>query len=83
MTSWLMANEQMKPMVKAYINSVLTTPYLMDQLLALSAMHLSTVHLDRSDSYCHQATQLQNRALTLFNRAKEKVSDENCIPVCW
>lgn len=66
-------------MVKTVVESVLCTPYLMDRVLAMAAVHLSTISLDRRDFYCHQATQLQTRALTLFNAAQASVPDENCL----
>lgn len=79
MTNWLMVTEEMKPLAQAYIDSALNTPYLMDQLLAVSSLHLSTVHVDRSDLYHRMSAELQTRALTLFNRAKEDISDENIV----
>jgi hypothetical protein len=51
----------------------------MDQVLAIAALHLSTIRLDRRDFYGHQATQLQTRALTLFNAAQADVPEENCL----
>ncbi|KAK3692818.1 hypothetical protein B0T22DRAFT_495841 [Podospora appendiculata] len=45
----------------------LQEPYLMHQVLALSARHLSVLRPDREDFYHNQAIYLQTRALTLFN----------------
>lgn len=44
-------------------------PYLMDEFLAFSALHLSTLHDDPpvKSRYRQQAAQLQTRALTQFN----------------
>ncbi|KAK3333778.1 hypothetical protein B0T19DRAFT_459222 [Cercophora scortea] len=45
----------------------LQEPYLMHQVLALSACHLSILRPDHEAFYHNQAIQLQTRALTLFN----------------
>lgn len=62
-------------------NSAVSAPYLMDELLAFSALHLSTTQAMEADKvrYRRQATELQTRALALFNEAKLNVCDENCM----
>lgn len=55
------------------------TPCLMDQLLAVSAAHMSTVRLDRKEFYRNEATLLQTRAVASVNAAQFDVSDDNCI----
>jgi hypothetical protein len=61
--------------------SAISEPYLMDELLAVSALHLSTLTSDAVEKkrYHHQAAQLQTRALTVFNTTRPAVGDENCI----
>lgn len=71
---------QIRPMIDIAIDSAATAPYLLDQLLALSALHLSTKDTSNSSQYHYQATELQTRALGLFNRAKDANSDSNCMP---
>jgi hypothetical protein len=58
-----------------------TAPYLMYEMLALSAQHLSLVSPAREEYYKNQAMRLQNRSITLFNAtiAREKVTPDNCI----
>ncbi|KAK6346116.1 hypothetical protein TWF730_010447 [Orbilia blumenaviensis] len=66
-----------------YIQHGLSTPYLIHQMLAMSALHLSTTFTDpQKINYYHSyATGLQNRALSLFNQANPvlEVTSSNCI----
>jgi hypothetical protein len=52
-----------------YIDRAMTTPYLMHQVLAMSALHLSIIRPERSKFYHDHATGLQARAIALFNAA--------------
>ncbi|KAH7308972.1 hypothetical protein B0I35DRAFT_441113 [Stachybotrys elegans] len=56
-------------------------PYLMDELLALSAAHKSTQAPETRFLYATEATRLQTRALEALNRLKPQVSAENCMPM--
>ncbi|KAH7131056.1 hypothetical protein EDB81DRAFT_807864 [Dactylonectria macrodidyma] len=58
----------------------LQAPYLMNELLAIAALHLGHLHPGRLD-YQQHATALQTRALSSFNDAKEDVSAATCIPM--
>ncbi|RVD87285.1 uncharacterized protein DFL_001527 [Arthrobotrys flagrans] len=66
-----------------YIHHSLSTPYLIHQMLAMSALHLSTTVTDRQkiNHYHSYATGLQNRALSLFNQANPvlEITSSNCI----
>lgn len=57
------------PLLRVVINSALSAPYLMDEILAFSALHLSTVSHRRNEKheYSLQALELQTRALQHFN----------------
>lgn len=68
----------------------LSTPYLMHQMLSLSALHLSIIqppgerqeqqqHQRRRAFYRDQAAQLQSRAISMFNSAKAEATDDNCV----
>ncbi|OBT64504.1 hypothetical protein VE03_05361 [Pseudogymnoascus sp. 23342-1-I1] len=58
------------------IQYAITTPFLMDQLLAISAAHMSTLCPQQRDFYREEATRLQTRALYLFNsERKSQISD--------
>lgn len=66
--------------VDTLIRTAMSEMYLMDELLALSALHLSTLAPDAAEKQrcCHQAAQLQTRALTRFNMARPAVNEDNC-----
>ncbi|KAK1143703.1 hypothetical protein N8T08_006103 [Aspergillus melleus] len=49
------------------INHGLSTPYLLNELLALAALHLGVLRKDRKDYYRHHSAQLQNHALQLLH----------------
>jgi hypothetical protein len=68
-------------MIAIFTREALTTPYLMDELLAYSAAHKSTLDQETRDFYATEATRLQTRALTLYNSVRPEVSDETCLPM--
>ncbi|TFB04736.1 hypothetical protein CCMA1212_003291 [Trichoderma ghanense] len=60
------------------VQCALASPYLMDQILALSAAHMSTIRQGQQQrNFRNQATELQTRALTLFNRSEVGISKQN------
>jgi len=63
------------------MKAALSAPYLMQEVLALSALHLSVLHPAQREFYHHQASGLQTRALTMFNASHLEVDAENCIPI--
>jgi hypothetical protein len=63
------------------IKAALSAPYLMQEILALSALHLSVLYPAQREFYHHQASGLQTRALTIFNNSHLEVNAENCIPI--
>lgn len=80
---YIMAIEgAMGPILDIAVDSASTSPFLLHQLLAISALHLSSVvqEEDRKSFYHHHATNLQTRALEMFNEAKEGISDHNYLP---
>jgi len=66
-------------MLALFIREALTTSYLMDELLAYSAAHKSTLDKETRHFYTTEATRLQTRALTLYNSVRPEVSDETCL----
>jgi hypothetical protein len=64
-----------------YTKYALTTPYLMHQILATSALELSTRTTESRNFYREYATGLQNRALSLFNESNLvlEVTPANCV----
>ncbi|KAI1368522.1 hypothetical protein F5Y08DRAFT_296041 [Xylaria arbuscula] len=58
----------------------ITIPYLMDQLLAFSAAHMSILRPHQASFYREEATRLQTRALGLFNATTATVTQGNGLP---
>lgn len=54
-------------------------PYLMNELLSLSSLHLSIVRPGQRDFYRHHSTQLQSYALSSFNGSSSQINDTNYI----
>jgi hypothetical protein len=64
-----------------YAKYALTTPYLMHQVLATSALELSIRTASSRNLYHEYATGLHNRALSLFNESNPvlEVTEANCV----
>lgn len=60
---------------------VLNAPYVLNELLALAALHLSTLNSDQKSIYHRQATELQTHALSIFNQMAPEVNAETCVPL--
>jgi hypothetical protein len=69
--------------ISIYTKHAQTTPYLIHQILALSALHLSTMATVSREFYYKYATGLQARALAIFNEVNPvlKVTPVNSVPV--
>ncbi|PYH92636.1 hypothetical protein BO71DRAFT_329466, partial [Aspergillus ellipticus CBS 707.79] len=63
-----------------FIQKGLSTPYLMNEILALAALHLGLVHPSQKEYYHYHATQLQTHAISLFNSTIGDIDEEACIP---
>lgn len=63
------------------LKEVLSAPYLMNELLALAAIHLSTLSPDQQSFYRHQAKELQTHALSILNQMAPEVNTETCVPL--
>jgi len=63
------------------VKSGLSAPYLMHEILAIAARHLSILRPAQQEFYIHQATQLQTHAISLFNSTKPDVTADNCVPM--
>lgn len=68
---------QMQVMMPA----VLAVPYVMYQILALSALHMSHTNPSKADFHREEATALQIQALSLFNESGSEVTAETCAPM--
>lgn len=58
----------------------LSAAFLMNQLLAVSALHLSILQPQQRSYYHHHATQLQTHALADFNSLPTENVEEMCVP---
>jgi hypothetical protein len=56
-------------------------PYLVNELLSLSALNISIVRPEQRNLYRHHSTQLQNHALSSFNNLSSQINDENYISI--
>jgi hypothetical protein len=75
------AHAGLDAMLGLFITEAFTTPYLMDELLAYSAAHKSTLNQETRHFYATEATRLQTRALTLYNGTRLDLSQETCLPM--
>lgn len=76
---------ELEPVLQLAVREAFVWPYLMDQLLAVSAAHKSTLadgdsHSARSVLYRTEATRLQTRAVARLGHVSQcEISDENCV----
>jgi hypothetical protein len=68
------------PFQKLFKEAV-SAPYLMNELLALAAIHRSTLNPSEETFYLHQATELQTHALSILTAMKPQVNEETCVPL--
>ncbi|CAJ0538535.1 Ff.00g065960.m01.CDS01 [Fusarium sp. VM40] len=66
--------------VESALNNTRVAPYVLDQLLALSAPYLSTTAQVSQDLCLRYATELQTRELGHFFKTRENSSETNFIP---
>ncbi|PYI13262.1 hypothetical protein BO99DRAFT_447797 [Aspergillus violaceofuscus CBS 115571] len=66
--------------LETIIQASLSTPYLMHELLALAALHLSLVRPSQGRYYHTQATQLQCQAIALFRAREEDLNAATSLP---
>lgn len=63
------------------LNYGIDAPYLMNELLSLSALHLSIIKPEKQKFYQDHSTQLQNYALNSFNASSSHITEENAVPI--
>lgn len=66
--------------VEEILQHAVSTPYLMYEILSISAKHLSTIRSHQQPFLQHLATELQTSALSMFNAQMQSPHDENCTP---
>ncbi|KAI5924538.1 hypothetical protein F4810DRAFT_128849 [Camillea tinctor] len=76
-----LGESQAERFVDMAVRQAVQTPYLMDQILAISALHTSIKQPSRESFWRNEATSLQTRALASFNVAKIIMKEDTCQPV--
>jgi hypothetical protein len=66
---------------RAVMSVALSAPFVMYQMLALSALHLSHTRTAQASHYRDEATFLQTEALSQFNGSWTKITAENCVSI--
>lgn len=61
------------------VEAALSSPCLMNALLAAAALHLSHTRPAQSSHYHHQAVHFHTHALSIFNQQRPHVTPENCV----
>jgi len=63
--------------------SMLTAPYYLTEILALSARRLSIVEPEKAEKYLHYAVTLQTKAISMYNQyvSSVKIDNVNCVPI--
>ncbi|KAL5335192.1 hypothetical protein BJX70DRAFT_330878 [Aspergillus crustosus] len=69
------------PWLSETVSHSITNPYLVNEMLAFSALHLSTLRPHKRDFYHYHAAQLQTHALTIFKQTNPEVSQDTCVPL--
>ncbi|KAK2761470.1 C6 finger domain-containing protein [Colletotrichum kahawae] len=81
MADFMALRGDVRPIINTAIEHAFTAPYLLNELLALSALHLSTQGVAQARLFSHQATELQTRSLELFAEAKGDISESTYMPM--
>jgi hypothetical protein len=61
----------------------ISTPYLINQILALAALHLSYLRPGEAQKYAEEAAVFQADSLSSLNSATVEVNKDNCIPMLF
>jgi hypothetical protein len=77
MSEWLLVTDPIKDITRCYIDAALSTPFLMNQLLAIAALHLSTIHPTRDVHYRHLGLELRSRAVDGFKANRDNSSKQS------
>lgn len=64
---------------KLVLKTTLDAPWLLHEVLAISARHLAVLNPRKSAFYLTQAVQLQTKAIEMFNSARLQINESNCI----
>ncbi|RVX67026.1 hypothetical protein B0A52_09240 [Exophiala mesophila] len=70
-----------KATVELLFKYAVSAPYLMHEVLAISALHLAVLRPEHVTYFRDYSVGLQTRAITLFNGAKTVVNQSTCVPM--
>lgn len=65
-------------LIRRVMPIILSKPFLLLEVLALSALHVSQTRFEQADEYLAEATSLQIQALTLFEEQLGSITSDNC-----
>lgn len=68
-------------MTELVIPPAISHPFLMNEVLAMSALHLAIVRPERQQQLESAAAELQTSALSAFNQTCHEVTSSNCLPM--
>ncbi|KAJ5369573.1 hypothetical protein N7509_014185 [Penicillium cosmopolitanum] len=63
------------------MDRLFSAPYLMNQILGFTALHLSIIYPTRKQEFRDRASQLRAQAFTLFRLEQPTIDVENCLTV--
>lgn len=79
-SEWTPGGDHLKGSRPHIVKYAFIYPFLLNELLALSALHLSTRRPTQQSFYREEATRLQSQGLRLFNETTRDLNHQNIIP---
>ncbi|KAG9233283.1 putative Zn(II)2Cys6 transcription factor [Amylocarpus encephaloides] len=79
--TFLLVPDDAEASTKIFLKAGLQHSFLMQEILAIAALHLGFSLPGKREYYHHQATGLQARALSIFNSTSLDVGPENCVAI--
>jgi hypothetical protein len=77
---WACIDHDLRRTKRYILKYVFTFPFLLHEVLAVSALHLSTCRPAQKSMYREEATQLQSHARRLFNETVRDLNPQNIVP---
>ena len=78
---WAFGRDDQKGIRPRFLKNAFAYPFLLNELLAVSALHLSNRRPTQQSLYREEATRLQFQAMRLFNETIRDLNQQNIIPV--
>ncbi|KAI1076846.1 hypothetical protein F5B20DRAFT_304356 [Whalleya microplaca] len=61
------------------LKAAANAPYLIHEILSISARHLAFLHPEKADFYHHQSVQMQTKSISIFNETLPTIDATNCV----